>query len=135
MLPLSTLVTNMPQSPGKQGSFTPSAMSNPSAFKSISSCQNSTSRSLPSREKKDPKPQARHSVLEMDMNKQLHLPILATAETPVSIAPGLSLGPLPSMGFVSTTMRHRRSPAWIVCRLVLCQFDIGQSHLGDGNLT
>ena len=38
MLPLSTLVTNMPQSPGKQGSFTPSAMSNPSAFKSISSC-------------------------------------------------------------------------------------------------
>lgn len=42
MLPLSTLVTNMPQSPGKQGSFTPSAISNPSAFKSISSCKNSS---------------------------------------------------------------------------------------------
>lgn len=37
ILPLSTLVTNIPQSPGKYGSFTPSAISNPSAFKSMSS--------------------------------------------------------------------------------------------------
>lgn len=36
ILPLSTLLTNMPQSPGKYGSFTPSAISNPSAFKSMS---------------------------------------------------------------------------------------------------
>lgn len=43
MLPLSTFVTNMPQSPGKQGSFTPSAISNPSDFKSMPSCQNSSS--------------------------------------------------------------------------------------------
>lgn len=46
MLPLSTLVTNIPQSPGKQGSFTPSAISNPSAFKSISSCQKNSSHTL-----------------------------------------------------------------------------------------
>lgn len=46
MLPLSTLVTNMPQSPGKQGSFTPSAISNPSAFQSTSSCQHSSSSTL-----------------------------------------------------------------------------------------
>lgn len=39
ILPLSTLVTNIPQSPGKYGSFTPSAISNPSAFKSMSSCK------------------------------------------------------------------------------------------------
>lgn len=135
MLPLSTLVTNMPQSPGKQGSFTPSAMSNPSAFKSISSCQNSTSRSLPNKEKKDPKPQARHSNLEVDLNEQLYLPVPATADIPVSVAPGLSLGTLPSMGFVNTTIRYSGSPAWIVCWLVLRQFDIGQSHLGDGHLT
>lgn len=38
ILPLSTLVTNIPQSPGKYGSFTPSAISNPIAFKSMSSC-------------------------------------------------------------------------------------------------
>lgn len=42
----------------------------------------------------------------MDTYEQLYLPVLATADIPVSIAPGLSLGLLPSMGFVSTTMRH-----------------------------
>ena len=42
ILPLSTLVTNIPQSPGKYGSFTPSAISNPSAFKSMSSCKKPT---------------------------------------------------------------------------------------------
>lgn len=108
MLPLSTLVTNMPQSPGKQGSFTPSAMSNPSAFKSISSCQNSTHRSLPRWEKKHHKTQLSEALsLEMDMYEELYLPLPATADISVIVAPGLLPGPLPSMGFVSTTMRYR----------------------------
>lgn len=42
MLPLSTFVTKMPLSPGKKGSFTPSATSNPRALRSISSCEESS---------------------------------------------------------------------------------------------
>lgn len=41
-LPLSTLVTNIPQSPGRYGSLTPSVMSKPRAFKSMSSWKDTT---------------------------------------------------------------------------------------------